>query len=312
MPLSNLLYATPSFAGHQTFAVRSGWLKKGIDALQSPATGAGETFAREDALVTLGVGKNMVQSIKHWLTTTRFAEEYTNANTRKLRPTNLGRLLFGSPDELGWDPFFEDPGTLWLLHWRICGPGSPAFAWVWVFNIFHEFEFTKDSLTDVLEAAIQGTVTKPASRETIERDVQCILNTYVQQKSTKLSDDDLDCPVRSLGLVRNAGERRFQFQVGSKHSLPVAIFTYALLDFWKWREAGETLDAWDITYAEGSPGTVFKLDEDSVLAYLDRLGEITQGAFVFEDNPLGRVALRTRNVAANETVILEDYYNAER
>ncbi len=60
----------PKFAGHETFTLRYGWLKKAVDA-----TGQrDDVFLRDDALVTLGAGKNMVRSI---------------------RPSPLGSLLFG-------------------------------------------------------------------------------------------------------------------------------------------------------------------------------------------------------------------------
>ena len=75
--ITSLLPPNPSFAGHQTFAVRSGWLKKGLDGLSDPTAGGATLFTRDDALVTLGVGKNMVQSIRHWLLVTRMAEEST-------------------------------------------------------------------------------------------------------------------------------------------------------------------------------------------------------------------------------------------
>jgi hypothetical protein len=51
-----------SFSGHETFALRAAWLKKGIDGLERYP----DIFSREDALVELGVGKNMVRSIRHW------------------------------------------------------------------------------------------------------------------------------------------------------------------------------------------------------------------------------------------------------
>ena len=51
----------PSFSGHQTFPFRYTWLKKGVDAVTEPTI-----FSSENASVTLGVGKNMVASIKHW------------------------------------------------------------------------------------------------------------------------------------------------------------------------------------------------------------------------------------------------------
>ncbi len=52
----------PKFAGHETFTLRYGWLKKAVDATQERQ----DLFLQDDALVTLGVGKIMVRSIRHW------------------------------------------------------------------------------------------------------------------------------------------------------------------------------------------------------------------------------------------------------
>ena len=49
----------PKFAGHETFTLRYGWLKKAVDATRQRQ----DIFLQDDALVTLGVGKNMVRSI---------------------------------------------------------------------------------------------------------------------------------------------------------------------------------------------------------------------------------------------------------
>ena len=51
-----------SFSGHETFPFRYPWLKKGYDA----ALEDGTPSLRDDAITTLGVGKNMVRSIRHW------------------------------------------------------------------------------------------------------------------------------------------------------------------------------------------------------------------------------------------------------
>ncbi|MCT7964099.1 DUF4007 family protein [Laspinema sp. D1] len=53
----------PVFARHETFHPRFGWLKKGFDkAKEDPGV-----FLAEDAPVRLGVGKNMVRSIRSLL-----------------------------------------------------------------------------------------------------------------------------------------------------------------------------------------------------------------------------------------------------
>jgi hypothetical protein len=52
----------PVFARHETFAVRSGWLKKGFDAASDDEA----IFLDDDAPLRLGVGKNMVRAIRYW------------------------------------------------------------------------------------------------------------------------------------------------------------------------------------------------------------------------------------------------------
>ena len=52
----------PAFARHETFHPRYGWVKKAYDA----AAADGDVFNSDDAVVTLGVGKNMVKSIRFW------------------------------------------------------------------------------------------------------------------------------------------------------------------------------------------------------------------------------------------------------
>lgn len=56
-PLSTAAF---SFSGHETFVLRSNWLKKAYDLLQQTP----DLFFREEAFVRLGVGKNMAQSIR--------------------------------------------------------------------------------------------------------------------------------------------------------------------------------------------------------------------------------------------------------
>ena len=51
-----------SFSGHETFPFRYGWLPKGVQQVCR----YNDLFAVKDAVVILGVGKNMVQSILYW------------------------------------------------------------------------------------------------------------------------------------------------------------------------------------------------------------------------------------------------------
>ena len=104
-----------TFSGHETFPFRYTWLKKAVDAVDADEY----AFHADDAMVKLGVGKNMVASMRHWGMATGMLSEAPARRGSRIRPqraTDLGRRLFRDG---GWDPFLEDPGTLWLLHWQL-------------------------------------------------------------------------------------------------------------------------------------------------------------------------------------------------
>src|SRR2546423_12665285 len=100
------------FSGHQTFTFRYGWLEKGITAVDASA----ECFGRDDAIVVLGVGKNMVRSIHHWCQVSQLLEQaqVKGKKDHELAPSSIARKLFL---QRPWDPFLEDDASLWLIHW---------------------------------------------------------------------------------------------------------------------------------------------------------------------------------------------------
>ena len=93
-----------TFSGHDSFHCRQFWLKKGYDFIDS-----GHKFTDEDASIHLGVGKNMVSAIRHWLKAFGLA-------TTDDHLTQLSHKLLSND---GWDPFLEDQGSLWLLHYLL-------------------------------------------------------------------------------------------------------------------------------------------------------------------------------------------------
>ena len=113
------------FARHETFHPRYGWFRKAYRfAAWDPYI-----FKSPDAPVLIGVGKNMARSIRFWGLAARLLVEdpkAPNARSPGLIPTRLGYALFGDG---GWDPYLEDPGTLWLLHWLLLAPRSRLPVW---------------------------------------------------------------------------------------------------------------------------------------------------------------------------------------
>jgi len=71
LPNPSLTSNRLGFAGHETFAFRYGWLKKAVEAVRRNR----QALSGDQAVVDLGVGKNMVQSIRHWGLATQVLQE---------------------------------------------------------------------------------------------------------------------------------------------------------------------------------------------------------------------------------------------
>jgi hypothetical protein len=263
------------FSGHQTFPFRYPWLKKGFDAVLSD----GSVFARDDAITTLGVGKNMVRSIRHWCLASGILEE---GNGDLLRPSELGQMLLADD---GLDPYLEDPATLWLLHWQIASNRARATTWFWTFSHFHEPEFTRESLCSALLNWTQTLSGKPVAESSVRRDVEVFLRTYVPSRQSRgdLAEDSLDCPLIELGLITQpAGSQLYHFRRGRQQTLPDGVLLYAVLEFWiAFAENSGTLAIQDLARQPASPGRLFKIDESSLVERLEGIEKLTDGAMSF-------------------------------
>ncbi len=300
----------PSFSGHQTFPFRYTWLKKGIDAVIENPT----IFSSEDASVTLGVGKNMVDSIRHWCRTTRLIEDDATAHRRRqFAPTELGEAIFA---EEGFDPYLEDPATLWLIHYLIATNTNQATAWYWAFNILRGKHFMPHVFTKEVYkwAQQQKQPLRPVSDNTLRRDVNCFIRTYCQSRDSEaVHEETFDCPLTELNLIAELPESEgYEFQRGDKETLPNEIVTWALDTFWKdpFREnlfsGRESLSFSDLMYAPSSPGRVFRLDEDTMTIYLENLVHLTDGAFQYDETAGLKQVYRHRDL--NQMELLREYY----
>ena len=274
----------PSFSGHQTFPFRYTWLKKGFDAVREKPN----IFSADDAPVILGVGKNMVQSIRHWCLAANLIEKIgkNSDNSSGFEVTQFSKAIF---DESGYDPYLENPATLWWIHWKITTNLSQAATWSWAFNFLNYPEFTRDSLTKDLIDWIkqQEHIKKQPSENTIKQDVSCFIRTYCLSRSTvsTIIEDTFDCPLVELDLIREMpNENRYQFNLGTKSSLPEPMVALSINEFWnRWFSNKNTLSFSEIMYSKFSPGQVLKIDENTMVMYLEKLELITNSALTYDE-----------------------------
>ncbi|NTU79584.1 MAG: DUF4007 family protein [Chloroflexales bacterium] len=280
MTVSSLPLPTSAFtfSGHETFALRSNWLKKAYDLLQHMP----DLFYREDAFVRLGVGKNMAQSIRFW---GRVCYVFDRAEAGAAhQATWLGEALLD--DAHGWDPFLVTPTSRWLLHWQIAARPEAAFTWYYAFNLLRRGEFTAPQLAQQIVELVARHGGKPPSDATIGRDIDCMLRCYLRPDLAQLGpaiEDALHCPLHELDLVQQVpGQPAYRLVGGAHPDLPDQLVAYAALQ--QARRLGRASLAFnDLAYGERSPGRVFRLDEDALLTRLLRFEEVTVGQAVYAD-----------------------------
>ena len=133
-----------SFYKHQTFHIRDVWLHKGIKILNDDPK---SLSAANEPHHILGVGKNMVDSIRYWMQATGLAtlDEGTKGGAVPLLTTKLANLIFES------DPYFEESVTLWLTHIELASNKKLATLWYWIFNEYGVRDFNSERITNSLK-----------------------------------------------------------------------------------------------------------------------------------------------------------------
>ena len=301
------------FTGHQTFALTYRWLPKAVQAVRNdPAF-----FRRPDAANSLGVGKNMASSIWFWCHATGMIEDHQ----KEVQLTPLAEILFplndnindivngggyGSLATIAGDYFLEDSNSLWLLHWQLARTPRPASTWFLFFSKWSQSVFSREDLADWLadQAERQG---RTVSANTLRRDINVFLRTYVPQRHKSLDDTEAldNLPLIELGLIRSIDGRIFTSERTNRPSLHVALLSYAITDYWE-RVAGtqSSLPIEHLLWEPGSPGSTFRLSDPALVAMLESLPSSL--GYTYDESAGHRLLLRHKNLQPLD--ILRDYF----
>ena len=280
-----------TFSGHESFPCKTLWLKKGYDFVVQ-----GKDFNRPEAVVYLGVGKNMVASIRYWLRVFGLSEGD--------QPTWLGNYLFD--DANGKDKYIEDLATLWLLHFHLV---FNQFATLYhtVFCGYQKghTQFDRDQIAtyvklEMIEADKQSTY----NENTVRKDIAVLMQNYALPRKAQ-SNEDFSSMLIDLDLIRQTAEGKgYYFNIEGKRKVEKEIFLYALLML-KEREGDNTL-SYDTIQDE--IGLTFCMQDIETIEMLKLLSKDYSLYVSYNDNAGIRIVQFTNDL--NKERVLNDYYNA--
>jgi hypothetical protein len=261
-----------NFSGHESFQCRSLWLKKGYDFVSSNGH-----FSREDAVVSLGVGKNMVTAIRFWM-------KAFNIITVKDEITVFGRSLLNDD---GWDPYLEDDASLWLLHYQLV-KNNFASTYNIIFNEFRreKIEFTRDTFVAYIKKRAEFDENINFTQNTVEADFDVFKKMYLSSlEDSKNAEDTFSGLLCDLKLVQTykrekadwSGKKEtttrydcFYIENSERPKLPSALFLYAIADNFAF---GKSISLRSLENDINSPGSVFALNRSGIL---DKISELTE------------------------------------
>ncbi len=207
--------AKPTFSGHESFACKAHWLKRGYDFVQ-----AGHNFNNDDAVVHLGVGKNMVASIRFWLKAFGLLknDEFIH----------IADYLFNDVD--GKDPYLEDMGSIWLLHFML---NNTEYATIYktTFVDYHRLRniIEKEKLHNYIKYVCfyETSYKKMYNVNTIKKDIGVMFHNYCCKSSTILEDSN--SLLTPLNLITETDKNTYVFNYDTRSEVPCLIFLYTLL-----------------------------------------------------------------------------------
>lgn len=264
------------FRAHETFFIRKGWLHKGIkNVIQNNRVFNDKENKPTDVL---GIGSNMVKSLRYWLQAVGLTEERIEGNNRYQELTTLGNMIWEN------DKYMEEDGTLWILHYKLSSNKELATAWYWFFNEFNMKEFTKDDFVDAIDGYIRfDQESSEVATGSLEDDFNCIINTYISKRKISPEKDspenNIDCPFGDLDLLDISDKKRKVFRKTStkKDSINPLVILSVILDQLSIQENNNEIKEVKISDLLNAPcniGRTFNMDLNLLDYYIDKLQEM--------------------------------------
>jgi len=250
-----------TFAKHETFYIREGWLFKGMAAIKSDEANhqLPTIFLDRDGPERLGIGRNMVRSLRFWIQATGLATEEREQGRTIHRLTPFGEWVWK------YDRYFENEATLWLVHYHLVTDKEQATSWYWFFNHFAPITFDPDAcLTSLNSWVISNWSEQEIALNSLKKDIDCLLRTYVPTEKLITPEDLTESPLTRLGLLGNIGSKRqplYRREQLLPSRLPVLVLLYVLID----RQKKRRLDTLQVNLSQVlrepmNAGRVFNLN----------------------------------------------------
>jgi hypothetical protein len=290
------------FSGHDTFHCKEQWILKGLQLIDNKQDKY--IFKNDKAIPLLGVGKNMVRSIQHWLRAFGILDDENEI-------TEFANLLF-LVEKL--DPYLENEGSLWLLQYYLCKTNHSS-----IFQLIFSDYFSDKATLDFSEYQILNHVNrrllengqKEVAEKTFNSDFKVFIRTYVSPaKNEKTVEDDFNAPLLDLNLISDTGRKNAAnqsvYRINSRlqENISSEVFGYCLLNEF------DNESAISFTNVKKSVGSYLCLSNEGLEVLIDKLCE-NYNEFVYKDDAGVRQLQFKNNTNDFKNALLKKHYEVQ-
>ena len=281
-----------TFSGHDSFQCRQFWLKKGYDFIKD-----GHSFNSEDAVVRLGVGKNMVSSIRYWM-------KAFNIVDAKETVTEFGERLFD--EEEGYDPFLEDDASLWLLHYQLVKTGLASIYGI-IFNEFRreKMYFDKETFGNYMKRWKETEPSLSFNPRTLADDFVVFTKMYQRSEAVSDIEDSFSGILSEIELLKTFGkgkEEQYHIESSERGTLPDAVVLFSILDN---PDYGSSISLNSLEFDRNSPGSIYALNRSGLTAKIQGIVEENKGITFTDHAGIKELQFKKKPEAYS---ILDRYY----
>lgn len=238
---------------HESFSIREGWLAKGLVAVKEDS----KVFSSSDATDILGIGTNMVKSLKYWMMATCLIKE----ENKKMVLTDFGKLI----DK--YDPYLEDIFSWWLIHLNLILNLEDSYVYNLFFNRCIMKLFSKRDIFEQISNNLK--IEKLEFNENILQDeVNMIIKTYSIDEKVENPENNFICPLSELNLIKKIDVNTYERIKPEYRNLNYLIIYYLLI---KLSENKDYISIDDLIKMDNSPAKLLNLDKNLINEYLDEM-----------------------------------------
>jgi len=275
------------FSGHETFHCKNLWLKKGYDFV------ANRGKFTDEACIELGVGRNMVNSIRFWLKAFNIIDDKTE------EITEIADFIFGNNQ--GKDKYIEDETTLWLLHYLLITNDYSSIYSI-IFNDFRKVkpEFDKSNFSFYMKGLGIDT-----NQNTLEKDFSVFYRMYYS-KNEKDIEDSFSGILSELELIqflKKDNSSKMVIQNHKQKNIPIELILFIILENKKY---GKSISFKNLYQDKDSVGSIFALSKDDLENKLIMLSK--KYPYIIYSNDAGIKELQFKGLKPDSFEILKDYY----